>query len=90
MQASFVKDSFELKTILSELSVPPSALLFTSDATSMYTNIKTDVALTAISQLIQAELSNPQYPSYTEALINALHIVFMNIIITNERLLRLL
>ena len=80
-QASFFKDSFELKTILSELSVHPSARLFTADATSMYTNIKTDVALTLISQLIHQELSKSQQPSYTEALVSALHIVFTNSIV---------
>eukprot|EP00804_Cyclotella_cryptica_P009495 CCRYP_006218-RA/>CCRYP_006218-RA protein AED:0.15 eAED:0.15 QI:0/-1/0/1/-1/0/1/0/126 len=47
----------------------------------MYTNIKTDLALTVISQLIQKELSNPQRPSYTEALISSLHIVFANSIV---------
>eukprot|EP00804_Cyclotella_cryptica_P016245 CCRYP_005732-RA/>CCRYP_005732-RA protein AED:0.27 eAED:0.19 QI:0/-1/0/1/-1/0/1/0/441 len=80
-QASFFKDSFELKTIISELSVHPSARLFTADTTSVYTNIKTDVALTLISQLIHQELSKPQQPSYTEALVSALHIVFTNSIV---------
>eukprot|EP00804_Cyclotella_cryptica_P027010 CCRYP_016662-RA/>CCRYP_016662-RA protein AED:0.29 eAED:0.29 QI:0/-1/0/1/-1/1/1/0/212 len=47
----------------------------------MYTNIKTDVALTLISQLIHQELSNPHQPSYTEALVSALHIVFTNSIV---------
>eukprot|EP00804_Cyclotella_cryptica_P017997 CCRYP_008283-RA/>CCRYP_008283-RA protein AED:0.20 eAED:0.09 QI:0/0/0/1/0/0/2/0/126 len=37
----------------------------------MYTNIKTDVALTLISELIRQELHKPQQPSYTEALISA-------------------
>eukprot|EP00804_Cyclotella_cryptica_P016595 CCRYP_001935-RA/>CCRYP_001935-RA protein AED:0.24 eAED:0.24 QI:0/-1/0/1/-1/0/1/0/270 len=47
----------------------------------MYTNIKTDVALTLISQLIHQELRKPQQPSYTEALISAVHIVFTNSIV---------
>eukprot|EP00804_Cyclotella_cryptica_P010837 CCRYP_008763-RA/>CCRYP_008763-RA protein AED:0.42 eAED:0.52 QI:0/-1/0/1/-1/1/1/0/212 len=80
-QTSFFKDSFDLKSILSKLTVHPSARLFTADATSMYTNIKTDVALTLISELIRQELHKPQQPSYTEALISALHIVFTNSIV---------
>eukprot|EP00804_Cyclotella_cryptica_P018128 CCRYP_005907-RA/>CCRYP_005907-RA protein AED:0.36 eAED:0.36 QI:0/-1/0/1/-1/0/1/0/145 len=47
----------------------------------MYTKIKTDVALTLISQLIHQELSKPLQPSYTEALVSALHIVFTNSIV---------
>ena len=80
-QPSFFKDSFELKAMLSELSLPNNSLLFTADATSMYTNIKTDAALTAISQYIREEFRTHPSPTYTQALISALHIVFNNSIV---------
>jgi hypothetical protein len=48
-QASFFCDSFELKDLLDSLAIPPNALIFTSDVTSMYTNIKSAPALAAIS-----------------------------------------
>ena len=38
-QPSYFKDSFTLKALLSDLTLPPNALLFTADAKSMYTNI---------------------------------------------------
>eukprot|EP00804_Cyclotella_cryptica_P024430 CCRYP_019270-RB/>CCRYP_019270-RB protein AED:0.45 eAED:-0.37 QI:0/-1/0/1/-1/0/1/0/360 len=44
----------------------------------MYTNIKTDVALPAISEFIREELNNRQPHAYIEALIDALNIVFTN------------
>jgi hypothetical protein len=36
------KDTFELKDMLDTLNLPPNARRFTSDATSMYTNIQTE------------------------------------------------
>ena len=44
-QRSYFKDSFALKTLLDSLDLPPNALLFTSDASSIYTNIRTAPAL---------------------------------------------
>jgi hypothetical protein len=52
-QKSFFKDSFELKKLLDELVLPPNALLFTADATSMYTNIRTAPALQAVSSYLR-------------------------------------
>jgi hypothetical protein len=77
-QTSFFKDFFELKAMLSELSLPNNSLLFTADATSMFTNIKTDAALTAISQYNIEKFCTHPSPTYTQALISALHIVFNN------------
>jgi hypothetical protein len=44
-QQSYFQDSFELKKLLDGLELPPDARLFTVDATSVYTNIKTEPAL---------------------------------------------
>ena len=80
-QPSFFKDSFELKVMLSELCLPHNALLFTADSTLMYTHIKTDAALTVISQYIKEEFRTHPSPSYTNALTTALHIIFNNSIV---------
>ena len=77
VQKSYFKDSFELKTILDTLEFPPNALLFTSDASSMYTNIKTDPALSSIEEYIRTKV--PTMDTTTkEALIEGMKIVFRN------------
>jgi hypothetical protein len=77
-QDSFFRDSFDLKNLLDNLQLPPNALLFTSDATAMYTNIKTTPALDTISQYLR-EHERTLFNHYqSESLISALHIVFLN------------
>ena len=44
-QPSYFQDSFALKLLLDALELPDNAQLFTADATSMYTFIKTEPAL---------------------------------------------
>lgn len=78
-QPSYFKDSFALKSLLDELELPPNALLFTSDAKSMYTNIRTEPALHHISEYIKSVRHEPRFNHLCpEALIEALHIVFEN------------
>jgi hypothetical protein len=76
-QPSYFKDTFALKALLDGLTLLPNAQFFTSDATSMYTNIKTDPALEEISKYI---VDNPNLCSHCDivALIEALHLVFKN------------
>jgi hypothetical protein len=79
-QPSYFKDSFVLKDLLMALGkLPFNAILFTSDATSMYTNIRTDPALMVISAYLRDPSTQEKIPHYNaEALIAALEIVFRN------------
>jgi hypothetical protein len=51
-QPSYFKDSFALKDLLDALILPSNAQFFTNNATSMYTNIKTDPELEEITKYI--------------------------------------
>jgi hypothetical protein len=75
-QKSYFKDSFALKEMLDNLVLPPNALLFTADATSMYTNIRTAPALQAVSSYLRTNY--PNLSGNVEAIIDALHLVFEN------------
>eukprot|EP00956_Cyclotella_meneghiniana_P030459 scaffold76745_cov49-Cyclotella_meneghiniana.AAC.3 len=76
-QPSYFKDSFVLKALLDKLVLPPNARLFTADAVSMYTNIKTSTALQEIGTFITKHQA--KYPHLdAEAVIAALHLVFKN------------
>jgi hypothetical protein len=78
-QESYFQDSFALKKTLDDMEVPPNALLFTSDATAMYTNIKTEPALIKISEYLRENAKQFNHNKFdTEALIAALHLVFEN------------
>jgi hypothetical protein len=74
-QDSYFKDSFALKDMLDDIIVPANGLLFTSDATSMYTEILTEPAIQVISEYIRATCGDGKI---WEALIEALEIVFCN------------
>lgn len=75
-QESYFQDSFALKKLLDGIEVPPGALLFTADATAMYTNIKTEPALAEMAEYLREHKKDFSYPC--EALIEALQIVFRN------------
>eukprot|EP00957_Ditylum_brightwellii_P074187 5636911-Ditylum_brightwellii.AAC.1 len=45
---TYLADSKQLKEDLIKLNILPGAKIFTADATSMYTNLKTEVALNAL------------------------------------------
>jgi hypothetical protein len=73
-QKAYFKSSFDLKTELVTMDVPPGAHLFIADAVSMYTNIHTDRALQFVSQHIREHVS--QFANVpAEALIEALEII---------------
>jgi hypothetical protein len=77
-QPSYFQDSFELKKILEEIELPPNALLFTADATAMYTNIKTDPAIEELSSYLHENKHRKEFNYPCEALIEAINIVFRN------------
>ena len=77
-QPSYFKDSFTLKNNMEQLCLPRGALLFTCDATSMYTNIPTDIALQAISKYLSANENIIFHHYDSNALIEALQIIFNN------------
>eukprot|EP00804_Cyclotella_cryptica_P002284 CCRYP_004023-RA/>CCRYP_004023-RA protein AED:0.23 eAED:0.23 QI:0/0/0/1/0/0/2/0/139 len=64
--------------LLNDLHLPSNAILFASDATSMYTNIKTIPALEAISQYLGEQEPVPFHRYQSDSLTSALHIVFLN------------
>ena len=77
-QPSYFQDSYTLCQSLQNLQLPPNALLFTSDAVAMYTNIKTEPALKEIAEYIKTEEGTTFRHYDANALTEALHIVFRN------------
>ena len=77
-QTSYIKDSFTLKNDITLIRLPPGALLFTSDAKSMYTSIPTEPALDLISSYIQTNENSMFHHYNSNMLIEALHIIFQN------------
>jgi hypothetical protein len=76
-QKSFFKSSLDLKKLLLDLDIPRNARIFTADAVSMYTNISTSKAITAIAQYLhQRRGMFEKIP--VEALIEALKLVMEN------------
>jgi len=80
-QKSYFKSSFDLKTDLVALQLPPDARLFSADAIAMYTNIPTARALREIAQYLRTQ--GHQYCSVsTNAIIDALRLIMTNNIFT--------
>lgn len=75
-QDSYFQDSFALKLLLDNLHLPPNARFFTSDAQSMYTNIRIEPALATSSAYLFENRS--KYSYCAQALVDALEIVFRN------------
>jgi hypothetical protein len=50
---SYVKNSFSALEELKKIKIPDNALLFSADATSMYTNINSKTGFTAIKDFIE-------------------------------------
>ena len=78
-QQSYLKDSFALKEMICKLHLPPNTLLFTCDTKSIYTNIR--IVLTFISQYITTEDEKLFHHYNSQALTEALQIVFCNNVI---------
>lgn len=77
-QPSYFKDSFALKDLLDNMVLPENAMIFTADATAMYTNIPTEPALNLIAAYLRA-CEGTKFKHYTsDVLIDALHLVFQN------------
>eukprot|EP00956_Cyclotella_meneghiniana_P041385 scaffold225046_cov56-Cyclotella_meneghiniana.AAC.2 len=76
-QPSYFQDSFALKLLLDALELPHNAQLFTADATSMYTVIKTEPALASIKKYIDEEVTSMS-DERKEALHAAMALVFKN------------
>ena len=78
-QATYFKNSLELKQLLDPLRLPPNACLFTYDAISMYTNIDTTQCLTRLTSFLNDPTTSETYPHLSPTpLIEALHIVMKN------------
>ena len=77
-QPSYFKDSFALKEQIDQLSLPGNALVWTADASTMYTNIKTEPALAELSSYLRAEEGSTFRHYCSDSLIAALEIVFRN------------
>ena len=74
---SYIKSSFDLKKFLVTLALPPNCSVFTADAVSMYTNIRTPAALYAISRYLHRHRRHlADVP--VNAVIEALRIVMCN------------
>ncbi len=77
-QPSYFKDSFALKEQLDQVVVPNNALVWTADASAMYTYIKTEPALMEFNSYLRAEEGSTFRHYNSDSLMAALKIVFRN------------
>jgi hypothetical protein len=71
---SYFKSSVDLKKEMESLDLPPGSLLFSADATSMYTNIQTGPACDAIEEYLYSKWSHLN----VAAIISALRLIMNN------------
>jgi hypothetical protein len=84
---SHIYNSTKVIQDLKNLYVPENALIFSADATSMYTNIDTEIGVASIRDLIlqNHEALHDNFP--TELFLQVLKIVMNNNIFTFEKYL---
>jgi hypothetical protein len=77
---SFIKDSNSVLQDLKELHLPKEALLFSADATAMYTNIDTKVGVNSIKAFLLDHINDlpPNFP--INLILQVLTIIMDNII----------
>jgi hypothetical protein len=75
-QPSYFKDSFEIKKLITPLSLPLGAPLFACDAKSMFTNIPTEPTIKQISTYLNSIYGKPFHHYHPHTLIDAIKIVF--------------
>jgi hypothetical protein len=75
---SFIKNSNSLIEDLKSLDIPPDALLFTADATSMYTNIDTQTGISAVRDFISTNLNAIPSNFPTDLFLEILFVVMEN------------
>ena len=76
-QESYFQNSFELRQQLCSTAYPTNAKLFTADAVSMYTNIRTNTAIMPTAKHIRMSVTEER-PKQNDALIAALKLVMLN------------
>ena len=74
---SYFWNSYDLRRELCSMHYHPTAQVFTADAISMYTNIRTNTAIMLIAKHIQTSIPEVR-PKQNEALIAALKLVMLN------------
>jgi hypothetical protein len=79
---SYIQNSITVANDLKSLEIPEGALLFSADATSMYTNIDTETGVSAIRDFIATNLRYLPQDFPTELFLQILSIVMENNIFT--------
>jgi len=75
---SYLKNSKEVIEDLKNIDIPPNALLFSADATAMYTNIDSNIGLASISELLQTNSTDIPTNFPAQLFLKILEIVMKN------------
>ena len=79
---SFIKNSAMVIQDLKRLHLPPNALLFSADATAMYTNINTKLGVSSIRDFILVHRDKLPISFQTDLFLNILTLVMENNVFT--------